>query len=676
LPALPFTHAITMGLMAEETSALEGNASFVSAMHDARCSSTALLHAASLAQAAAMYVRNSFSAPWRFHQMYPKPIGANTSATTNLRPKRESMNPLMAGASHFRSGLVNESREAASLLGTALYFWIVLRYVEQMPKKTVVLGFLGTSLDVGRGAKRWDRWRPTVAMTQQDDLLIDRVELFYGRDGTGLAKDVKADIALTSPKTDVRLVSMDLRDAWDFEGVYGSLFEFAGRYAFDTAREDYLIHITTGTHVAQICLFLLAESRHIPARLLQTSPSTRGSKRSPQGTTTIIDLDLSKYDALAKRFHQERSTGLSVLKSGIATRNRAFNDLIEQVEHVAAHSRAPILLLGETGVGKSQLAKRIFELKKARHLISGEFAEVNCATLRGDAAMSMLFGHKKGAFTGATADRAGLLRKADKGVLFLDEVAELGLDEQAMLLRAIEEGVFYPMGSDKQSASDFQLMTGTNRELDSCVARGTFRADLYARLNLWSFRLPSLRERREDIEPNLDFELMRISEHSGTLTTMSKESRAAFLKFAAHWHWPGNFRDFNASIVRMATFAHGGRISESVVAEESGRARSGSRYHASQAGEASLVDEAMGKAAGTLDRFDRVQLEDVLRVCRASKTLSEAGRTLFAHSRTAKTSSNDTDRLRKYLAKFGLDFAQTGPDARRTQDSGIAFRLR
>jgi transcriptional regulatory protein RtcR len=529
-----------------------------------------------------------------------------------------------------------------------------------MPKKTVVLGFLGTSLDVGGGAKRWDRWRPTIAMTQQEDLLIDRIELFYGRDGTRLAKEMKEDIALTSPNTEVRLQSMDLRDAWDFEGVYGALFEFARGYAFDTAREDYLIHITTGTHVVQICLFLLAESRHIPARLLQTSPSTRGVKRSPQGTVTIIDLDLSKYDALAKRFHQERATGLSVLKSGIATRNRAFNALIEQVEHVAAHSSAPILLLGETGVGKSQLAKRIFELKKTRHLLSGEFAEVNCATLRGDAAMSMLFGHKKGAFTGAASDRAGLLRKADKGVLFLDEVAELGLDEQAMLLRAIEEGVFYPMGSDKQSTSDFQLMTGTNRDMDDAVARGTFRADLYARLNLWSFRLPSLRDRREDLEPNLDFELTRVSERSGTLTTMSKEARGAFLAFATSWSWPGNFRDFNASIVRMATFAQGGRISEAIVATEVARARN-TAHHGSSTGEASLVDEVMGKAASSLDRFDRVQLEDVLRVCRASKTQSEAGRTLFAQSRAAKTSSNDTDRLRKYLAKFGLEFAQIGP---------------
>src|SRR6185295_20005001 len=113
------------------------------------------------------------------------------------------------------------------------------------------------------------------------------------------------------------------------------------------------------------------------------------------------------------------------------TRNAAFNQLIDRVEHVALATRDPLLLMGPTGAGKSALARRIYELKKARHLIKGAFVDVNCATLRGDAAMSALFGHVKGAFTGALKDRPGLLRAADGGLLFLDEVGELGLDEQA-----------------------------------------------------------------------------------------------------------------------------------------------------------------------------------------------------------------------------------------------------
>ena len=119
------------------------------------------------------------------------------------------------------------------------------------------------------------------------------------------------------------------------------------------------------------------------------------------------------------------------------------------IEQVVIGSDAPMLLMGPTGAGKSQLARRIFELKQQRQQIVGRFIEVNCATIRGDQAMSSLFGHVTGAFTGATTDRPGLLRAAQDGMLFLDEIGELGPDEQAMLLREIEEGRFLPVGADE-----------------------------------------------------------------------------------------------------------------------------------------------------------------------------------------------------------------------------------
>src|SRR5205814_9346470 len=133
----------------------------------------------------------------------------------------------------------------------------------------------------------------------------------------------------------------------------------------------------------------------------------------------------------------------------------------------------------------SRLARRIYELKKVRHAVKGEFVDVNCATLRGDGAMSALFGHTKGAFTGALKDRPGLLRTADAGVLLLDEIGELGPDEQAMLLRAVEDKAFLPVGTDREVQSDFQLVAGTNRDLGQAVRTGRFRDDLLARINLW-----------------------------------------------------------------------------------------------------------------------------------------------------------------------------------------------
>ena len=335
---------------------------------------------------------------------------------------------------------------------------------------------------------------------------------------------------------------------WDFEQVYGALHDFATGYPFVPDQEDYLVHVTTGTHVVQICLFLLAESRHIPARLIQASPPPQRRPGAP-GRFAIIDLDLSKYDRLASRFMREQREGLSFLKSGIDTRSLKFNRLIERIEQVALASRAPLLLMGPTGAGKSRLARRIFELKKARRQVSGDFVELNCATLRGDAAMSALFGHRKGAFTGAVQDRPGLLRAADRGVLFLDEIGELGADEQAMLLRALEHKTFLPLGADREVRSEFQLLAGTNRDLPAATRQGRFREDLLARINLWTFELPGLADRPEDIAPNLDYELAEYARTEGSQVTFNREARDRFLDFAASAgaRWTGNFRDFNAA---------------------------------------------------------------------------------------------------------------------------------
>ncbi|WP_437673202.1 RNA repair transcriptional activator RtcR [Sorangium sp. So ce131] len=532
-------------------------------------------------------------------------------------------------------------------------------------KPTVILGMLGPTLDTGKTPERWSRWRPSVALCQHEDLLVDRLELLYQKSYEALAGTVMEDVRHVSPETLVRGHVVELGDPWDFEAVYGALHDFARAYPFAPDREDYLVHITTGTHVAQICLFLLTESRYIPGRLIQTSPPKRHREELAAGSFAIIDLDLSKYDRLASRFQKEQREGLSFLKSGIDTRNAAYNRLIERIEHVAVASRAPILLMGPTGAGKSQLARKIYDLKKGRRQVSGDFVDLNCATIRGDGAMSALFGHTKGSFTGALKDRPGLLRKAHEGVLFLDEIGELGADEQAMLLRAIEEKAFLPVGSDREVRSDFQLLAGTNRDLSAEVAAGRFREDLLARINLWTFRLPGLRERPEDIAPNLEYELEASSRLLGARVAMSRDARERFLAFATSREaaWTGNFRDFNAAVTRMATLAPGGRIGVDVVEEEIARLAAAWRRAPAPdaAGEGPAADDlvvaALGeRRAAALDLFERAQLAEVLRVMKGARSLSEAGRVLFAASRAKKKSVNDADRLRKYLARFDIDW--------------------
>lgn len=523
-------------------------------------------------------------------------------------------------------------------------------------KPITVIGFLGSTLDAAKfGPSRWSKWRPTVSICMQEDLRVDRFVLLHGRYHSRLAEHVANDIRDVSPETEVVPQLLDFDDAWDFEEVYGKLLDFARGFPFDPDNQDYLVHITTGTHVAQICLFLLTEARYLPGRLLQTQPQ-RGAPQ-PIGTWAAIDLDLSRYDSIATRFAEASAESASFLKSGIETRNPAFNRMIEEIEQVAVRSRAPILLMGPTGAGKSQLARKIYELKKLRHQIAGPFVEVNCATLKGDSAMSALFGHRKGAFTGAAQDRPGLLKSADKGLLFLDEIGELGLDEQAMILRAIEEGRFLPVGADSETKSEFQLIAGTNRDLVREVAAGRFREDLFARLNLWTFSLPGLAARREDIAPNLDYELERFAEREGARVTFNKEARDKFLDFAesAAALWKGNFRDLAASVTRMATLSPKGRIDSGAVAFETGRLQS--LWSTGDTRGDALDPLLSADQLRRIDPFDRVQLAYVIDICRQNSSLSAAGRSLFAASRAERRSTNDADRLRKYLARFDLDWS-------------------
>jgi transcriptional regulatory protein RtcR len=528
--------------------------------------------------------------------------------------------------------------------------------MDNLAAKQVVIGLLGTRLDADTRAERWASWRPSVSICQHENLLVRRFELLHSPKEEKLAGLVADDIASVSPETEVRTHLVAMKDPWDFEEVYAALHDFARAYPFNIETEEYLVHITTGSHVAQICLFLLTESRHLPGKLLQSSPPARRHQQDPIGSYRIIDLDLSKYDRLATRFALDQKKASSFLKSGIDTRNAEFNRLIDRIERVVIASSAPLLLTGPTGAGKSQLARRIYEFKRQRQQIAGPFVEVNCATICGDQAMSALFGHVKGAFTGATTDRPGLLRAADGGMLFLDEIGELGVDEQAMLLRAVEERRFLPVGSDREVQSDFQLVAGTNRDLAAEVGHGRFREDLLSRINLWTFRLPGLCSRREDIEPNLDYELEQYTARIGIKVTFNKEARRRFLDFAISdaAAWRANFRDLNGAVTRMATLAPGNRINVATVEEEIQRLETAWRNSTPNEDESVLAAIFGPERTAELDRFDCVQLAEAIRICRRSKTLSEAGRRLFSVSRTRKTSPNDADRLRKYLGRFGL----------------------
>jgi transcriptional regulatory protein RtcR len=526
-------------------------------------------------------------------------------------------------------------------------------------RDTVVVSLIGTQLDyVGKRVDRWAKWRPNVSLCSQEDLIINQFHMLHDNHSSRLANNVAVDIESISPETKMVLHSINFKNPWDFEEVYAKLFDWCQQQEFDTDKNDYLFHITTGTHVVQICSYLLTESRHFPGRLIQTSPD-HNNKNKSIGRVQIIDLDLSKYDQLATRFDIEHQEGKDFLKGGIETKNEAFNKLITQIEKVAIRSQDPMLLTGPTGAGKSQLATRIFQLKKKRSMLKGVLVSVNCATLKGENAMAALFGHTKGAFTGALKSRDGFLLTANNGVLFLDEIGELGLEEQAMLLHAIENKSFHPVGSDSTVESNFQLIAGTNRDLKKEIEKGAFREDLLARINLWTYELPALKNRKEDIPVNVDYEIDLFAQKTGHRVQFNKEARTDFINFSVSKNalWSGNFRDLSSAITRLCTLADSSRITQSDVAEEVLRLKHAWDPSYELSTNAILEKYLSKQQIDKLDSFDVNQLSYVVDVCEKHSTMASAGRELFDVSRTLKSQPNDSSRLQKYLAKFELKWA-------------------
>jgi transcriptional regulatory protein RtcR len=525
--------------------------------------------------------------------------------------------------------------------------------------KRIIIGFLGSTHDKRKENKPdKDGWRPTITLFKSDQIKFDQLELIHQNkpDHSISANEVKEDIEKQSPDVKVNLHQIELKNPRKFDETYLSLFDFAKKYNFAPDNNEYFVHITTGTHIAQICLFLLTESRYFPAKLVQTSRTTRGE----ESIIDVIDLELKTYNLIAKRFDEDKKDQANKLKDNIKTKNERFNKIIDEIQAVAINSKDPILLSGDTGTGKSKLANLIYESKKDNKQLAGKFVDVNCATIRGENAMSALFGHNKNSFTGVAA-RKGFLQEAENGLLFLDEIGELGLEEQAMLLKAIEEKKFRRHGSDDEISVEFQFIAGTNKDLYSMVCEGRFREDLLNRIDHWEYQLPCLRDRPEDIEPNIYFEIDKREK----AVNFTGKSLKLFLDFAESPEalWLGNFRDFTRSINRMITISGKKWITDSDVKNEIERLKE-KWEKLSPTSKIDNLDEWISKTIKkSRDPFEMFQLKGVIEVCCQSNSLADAGKKLFSVSSKKLKKPNYSDRLRKYLLKFGLnwDLLQTIP---------------
>jgi transcriptional regulator with GAF, ATPase, and Fis domain len=259
--------------------------------------------------------------------------------------------------------------------------------------------------------------------------------------------------------------------------------------------------------------------------------------------------------AAMARDGESRRIGQQMAASGVVGCSAAITAVFRWIVRASAVSDVPVLIVGETGTGKELAARAIHRLDRRR--CDKPFVPVNCGAISASLAESELFGHRRGAFTGAEHDRLGLIRAARGGVVFLDEIGDLEVNLQGKLLRVLQEGCVLPIGDDHELPVDVRIIAATNRDVEAMVARHEFRADLFHRLNALSIRVPPLRERREDIEPLVAHFLERCGE-SGHAVAASAEFVAALRRLEL----PGNVRQLE-NIVRcgVVTARQGDRLS-------------------------------------------------------------------------------------------------------------------
>ena len=463
----------------------------------------------------------------------------------------------------------------------------------------VLLTFVGNHDP--RGADS-DEYGPVLSLLEAKP--FDRVVIYCtGPEYVERARAVQAEAEAWGFAGAFSFVDLELESVIDYAEIYPKLRDLTGRVieSLEVDDPDLSILLDPGTPQMQTSWFLLARSGLVRARLLQGVP-----RRFSGGAYKVREVDLDgadlplvtitdhsiKPESPVVLFQPDwhgpyrgsfykldglgtaEDTGSAATERGRAgaewfvadlpaftVRDGAMLELFGRAARVAAYDN-PILLLGETGVGKDVLA-RFIQARSRRS--DGPFVILNCAAIPRELVESELFGHARGAFTGAERERLGKFRSADGGTLFLDEIGDLPLEVQPKLLRALEQGSFAPVGSDREVRADVRLVAATNRDLASMARSGTFRADLLGRVAGIELRIPPLRERRSEIvllaEGFLEAWNGRYDE--------DKRFAPDLLRALESRDWPGNIRELRNAVERMAAIALGDELGEELL-EQSG----------------------------------------------------------------------------------------------------------
>lgn len=445
---------------------------------------------------------------------------------------------------------------------------------------------------------RHDVWRPTIALALGYDrsskdpnkfpaLHFDKIYLLYNKTDepesakARVVKEILCDLEEISKTKhfEIESIQHDFKSPFCQAEVYEYLYTLLQEPRFHESETDYFVNVGNGTNAIKNSLFLLTHDRQIIAKRIIPHPwgEHHKSYRHYRGWYQLDDP--AEFDEIYSSLRQKGlDFRINAINTGIETKDEKFKKLLSEIATVSKVTRNPILLTGASGSGKTQIAKNIFAALEKDQLVREDgFQHLNCATLRGDANItkSTLFGHVKGSFTGADADKEGALKRANNGVLFLDEIGTLGMDEQAMLLTAIEDKQFLPLGGSIPVQSNFRLICGTNTNLWEAVKNGSFRRDLFERINLWHFQLPSLKDRISEIMHQCELFLNAYTKKADTKIPFKFQNQTVaneFKQFISDdsYDWPGNFRELNAIMERMCEMAtlSSNKITHQILSEE------------------------------------------------------------------------------------------------------------
>ena len=344
-------------------------------------------------------------------------------------------------------------------------------------------------------------------------------------------------------------------------------------------------------------------------------------RRSKEGAFSSNDLDflasLARISAIAlehARLHDRLKTQASALRREVAAiygieslihRSKPLDRVMTQARRVIDVD-TPILLLGETGAGKSVIARAI-HYSGAR--AAGPFVDLDCGAIPESLIESELFGHLRGAFTDATSDRAGAFRQADGGTLLLDEIGNLPASGQAKLLRVLQDGRVRPLGGDEAIKVDARVICATNTDLDRCVEEGSFRRDLFFRINTIPLRIPSLRERKADIVPLAERFLRGTSRRIGRTPPLMDDSFRKALRSA---RWAGNVRQLENLLHRMLVLEPAETWSDDLLPDDLHAERSVDRYASDGIDAVARVERRMLIEALTKERWNRRRVAERL----------------------------------------------------------------